>query len=32
MKIRGIIQRATDFGTLRSREPYFSFVLNVCFI
>lgn len=33
MKLRNIIQRATDFGTLRSREHYFSFALKcMCYI
>jgi hypothetical protein len=31
MKLADIIQRATEFGTLRSRKNYFSFILKILF-
>lgn len=31
MKLFNIFQRATDFGTLRSRENFFSFILKCMF-
>ncbi len=31
MKILNILQRATDFGTMRSRENVFSFTLKCIF-
>ena len=31
MKMRNIIQKATDFGTFHSRENYFSFMLKFVF-
>lgn len=31
MKLSDIIQRATDFGTLRSRDNFFSFTLKILF-
>ena len=31
MKLVNIIQRATDFGTFRSRKHFFSFTLKIIF-
>ena len=31
MRLSNIIKRATDFGTLRSRENFFSFTLKILF-